>query len=89
MLTPDEQDQLAHELLDWIEERAADLVADQDDRRAWLAAILEVDAGLRAVGPRVSRALEGRALREGMSQAAVARARGTTRQAVNGRVRAG
>lgn len=87
MLTNDELDQLAAELLDFIKERAGDLVSDPDDRHAWLTAALEVDAGLRKVAPRVSSALDGRALREGMSQAAVARARGTSRQAVNGRVR--
>jgi len=88
LLTSEELEQLATELLDFITERAGDLVADRDDAYAWLTAALEVDAGLRRVAPRVSSALDGRALREGMSQAAIARARGTSRQAVNGRVRA-
>lgn len=88
MLTAEELDQLATELLDFITERAGDLVSNPDDPHAWLTAALEVDAGLRKVAPRVSSALDGRALREGMTQAAVARARGVSRQAVNGRVKA-
>jgi hypothetical protein len=88
VLTDDELDQITDELLDFIRDRAADLVTDPDDEQSWLTAALEVDAGVRKVGPRVTRALYARALRAGLSQAAVARVRGVTRQSVNGAVKA-
>lgn len=87
MLSSDELDQLAADLLDLIEERAADLVAAAPSEQDVLTAALEVDAGLREVGPRVTRALDERARRAGMSYAAIGAARGTSRQAVHERVR--
>jgi hypothetical protein len=95
MLTRDELDQLRTDLLDLIDIRAARLLGVPRWCLRGLpaaevaAARLEVDAGLREVVVAVSRELTERALAAGMSQAAVARARSVSRQAVNRRVNAG
>lgn len=94
MLTPDELDQLAADLLDLIEDRSADILGVPRQRlaalpvREQLTAALEVDAGLRTVAPRVSRMIDDRARAAGMSFAAVGAARGQSRQSVHRRVNA-
>lgn len=89
MLTLD-QDELARlrtELFDLIVKHAGQLVPADGDERAWLTALLGVDAAVRRAMPKVTKTIEDRSLRAGMSQAAIGRARGTSRQSVNGRVK--
>lgn len=90
MLTPDELDTLARDLLDIIEQRSYDMLLhfDEPTEQDVLTAAMEIEGGLQAVLPRVRRLIDDRALAAGMSQAAVGRARGQTRQSVNRRVNA-
>lgn len=90
MLTLDETELacLRHDILDVIVRHAGALVPDNADEQAWLTAMLQVDAGLRKAMPLVTKTIEARALKADISQSAIARARGTSRQAVNGRVKA-
>lgn len=90
MLTLDETDlaRLRHELFDLIVKHAGELVPADGDEQAWLTAMLRADARLRKAMPLVTKALEARALKADMSQAAIARARSSSRQSVNRRVNA-
>lgn len=78
---------LRHDLFDLIVKHAGEAVPDGGDEQAWLTAMLGVDAALRRAMPLVTKTLETRALKADMSQAAIGRARGTSRQSVNGRVK--
>lgn len=91
MLTLNDNDlaRLRTELFDLICKHAGELIPDGADEQAWLTAMLQADARLRKAMPEVTKRLEARALRADMSQAAIARARSTTRQSVNKRVTRG
>lgn len=82
--------ELAHlrtDLFDLIVKHAGCLLPDGGGEQEWLTAMLRIDAAVRKVTPRVTKTLDARSLTAGLSQAAIARARGSSRQAVNGRVK--
>jgi hypothetical protein len=93
MLTDDELAQLAEDLLDLIEDRAADILGvpatqlAEIPKRQLLTAALEVDAGLREVTGGVSRLLDERARAAGLTYEQIGRARGKTRQAAHSAAR--
>lgn len=86
-LGSDELARLRTELFDLIVKHAGEIVPADGDEQAWLTAMLGIDAALRRAMPLVTKTLEARALKADMSQAAIGRARGTSRQSVNGRVK--
>jgi hypothetical protein len=89
MLTEAEQTQLARDLLDLIEQRITLRLPDVPGETEALTAALEVDAALKKVLPQVSKLLDARARRAGMTLAAIGAARGIRKQSVHRRVSGG
>lgn len=91
MLTGDERDQLAEELLDFIAERAADLVAADPwtfprTPAGYAYAALVVEHGMRQVAEAVSARLDSAARRAGLTYDRIGQAQGRSRQAAHSAV---
>lgn len=88
MLTDDEHARLRVALYDLIARHVAEVVSTEDEH-TWLAAMLAADAGVSCAAAEVSRALDARARRAGMTLAAIGAARGISKQSVSKRVSRG